>query len=732
MTRTGEAVKRAEQEAIHPLRYCTIRCGLNPKRNDSQVARLRHPALQGIFQSVASRIGIYRHVVTLVANQLIISNPGRASCGFKTFYDRVWSAVEAVTAKKATSNELCGAVQDVLLRTEVQLPEKVLFDLRQQETAQLETHAVEHVSAFPQRLLRVLTVRIAETVPHLSWSEIDALARHAVAYATSCPTKLAAAETALRASSDAAAAELTLELAVAERTELGELVSTARGGKPFERQFSKKTIHCLLPHLIRLSEWSERWLEAHFSTSSEEGASDEDNVSVGDARRWSRSRLPRPSTALPVAQLKAAMVLYCCTEVETLLQHERVAARRRKRGREEEEAMLTSITLVDKVNFASAIFNLDSFKGKRGVQVLADGRGVPKWRVASFRTDGIALAITFVSGHAPAAFNATSLMERGYNLKAPEVPVDASTTRRGLYFVGEKRCDVLPSATPLRVAVVDPGFCKPVHVASVRSDSKSAFDEAEHWHVTEDEWMQDSGRRRAQAAEAKRRHNTEYGRALESLTGAGRRKSVTSSFAEYTDAMLRTLHVRAAELVSAARSAARWQQKRCLARFIGRLCDRLFDRGSTRLQKCQEQTADPLRRQELLTQLAQLRRQREHLPSIVFFGDASYGPSMRGHNAIPKKGLLRELCHRGLTFLLDEYRTSKMCPCGHDELKTTSDRLRAHKSDGAVCSLLSRLGNTGCDRDALASLNMVSCALCALGGQKRPEHLCRPICQRCG
>ena len=64
--------------------------------------------------------------------------------------------------------------------------------------------------------------------------------------------------------------------------------------------------------------------------------------------------------------------------------------------------------------------------------------------------------------------------------------------------------------------------------------------------------MQDSGRRRAQAAEAKRRHNTEYGRALESLAGAGRRKSVTSSFSEYTDAMLSTLHVRAAELVSAA------------------------------------------------------------------------------------------------------------------------------------------------------------------------------------
>ena len=87
---------------------------------------------------------------------------------------------------------------------------------------------------------------------------------------------------------------------------------------------------------------------------------------------------------------------------------------------------------------------------------------------------------------------------------------------------------------------------------------------------------------------------------------------------------------------------------------------------------------------------------------------------------------------RGLTFLLDEYKTSKMCPCGHDELKTTGYRFRAHKSDGAGCPLVTRLGARSCDRDALASLNMVSCALCALAGRTRPEHLCRSKCMRCG
>ena len=110
-------------------------------------------------------------------------------------------------------------------------------------------------------------------------------------------------------------------------------------------------------------------------------------------------------------------------------------------------------------------------------------------------------------------------------------------------------------------------------------------------------------------------------------------------------------------------------------------------------------------------------RERIWCRTVVFFGDASYGPSMRGHHAIPKKGILRELCHRGLTILLDECKTSKKCPCGHDELKTTANRLRAHKGDGAVCPFRTRLDAWSCDRDALASLNMVSCALCALGGR---------------
>lgn len=729
MTRTGEAILKAQQEGAHPIRYSTIRCGLNPKRKGEQTDRLRHAALQAVFQSVASRIGIYKHVVTLVANRLVIDDPSIASCGWKTFYDRTWSAVDAVASKKETSNDLHRAVASILAENKEHLPEKVLFDLRQQETCQLEMHTVEHIQTFPERLAHAMCVRVAEATPQLKWKAVDLLGKRAAAYALCCPTQLGAEDAALRKCGEGS--DAAFAAACTERARLGDLVSVARSGKPFVQQFNNKTLHLLLPHLMRLSAWSEEWLDAHFAARREgESTATDDDDPVGDVRRWARSRLPKPCTALPIAKLKAAMVLYCCTEVETLLQNLRRKAACKKRARNDNAQPRNEWpAMVDKADFASAIFNTESFKGRRGTAVLEHGALAPKWRIASFRTDGVALSVTFVSGHAPEAFNASALMKRGYHIAEPDAKVDASTSR-GLFFVGERRCDLLPTAMPVRATVVDPGFCKPVHVASVRTDSPDALADAEHWHITEEEWMRDSGRKRAQESERKRREGTSYGEAIKKIAAAGRRKSATSAFTEYVEEMLATLTIRGTELRSVARSAARWQQKRCLARFIGRLCDRLFDRSSTRPNK-NETPPDAATREEQRRRLMELRQTRQQTPTVVFFGDATYGPTMRGHNAIPKKGILRELCHRGLTFLLDEYRTSKMCPCGHDELKTKALRLRAHKSNGAACPLLTRLGDKSCDRDALASLNMVSCALCALSGRRRPEHLCRTRCLRC-
>lgn len=43
----------------------------------------------------------------------------------------------------------------------------------------------------------------------------------------------------------------------------------------------------------------------------------------------------------------------------------------------------------------------------------------------------------------------------------------------------------------VRVTVVDPELCKPVHVSSVRTNLAAPFDKVEHWHPTTIEWTRD-------------------------------------------------------------------------------------------------------------------------------------------------------------------------------------------------------------------------------------------------
>ena len=100
----------------------------------------------------------------------------------------------------------------------------------------------------------------------------------------------------------------------------------------------------------------------------------------------------------------------------------------------------------------------------------------------------------------------------------------------------------------------------------------------------------------------------------------------------------------------------------------------------------------------------------------------------RGAPSIPKKKLLKQMAVRGVTFLIDEYNTSKRCPCGQDELRDLStshiearERVRVHKTDGGTCGVLHRCR----DRDALATLNMLQAAVAALRHESWPEHLRR-------
>ena len=144
------------------------------------------------------------------------------------------------------------------------------------------------------------------------------------------------------------------------------------------------------------------------------------------------------------------------------------------------------------------------------------------------------------------------------------------------------------------------------------------------------------------------------------------------------------------------------------------------------------------------------RKRNAGIPIVVFFGNGRFQAGGYGHAlgsasliiiglrpTVPKKALLKLLCTRGPTVLLDEYNTSKMCPCGKAELETkqvTSNgdsRVRCHKAAGSgdniPCSVAPLLdaSKIPMDRDILATLNMLQCAACGVRGLPRPAHLCK-------
>ena len=187
---------------------------------------------------------------------------------------------------------------------------------------------------------------------------------------------------------------------------------------------------------------------------------------------------------------------------------------------------------------------------------------------------------------------------------------------------------------------------------------------------------------------------------------------------------------RAEEMMDQQRILFRWKCTKTLESFLCRLADRLADRSSLRMKRVIARCSGPLpepERQTLLQKLRDRQRERKDARRTVFFGDGTFACTMRGNPSIPKKKLLKRLAVRTVTVLLDEYRTSKQCPCGFGELtdgpKTeVGRRVRVHKTDGVVCNLLAQVN----DRDEVATVNMLLAAQSVLRHTSWPMHLCRP------
>lgn len=783
------------------IRHSTVQCGLR------RALKQCHHGLLPLFQRASHTVGIYMHVVGLVANDICIRDPTHAIASWKTFYDQVFSAVEGA------DNRWRHQVDAFRAANRFELPAKVHFEMRQNECLEMATSAVMHLRRFRSRLSTYLRHRFVR----LQMEQYGRVrcdgggVMHLVGRCATAPAQdLDACQHSLKdllcKERCSELYEVAERLVHKERDALGDLVE--------QRWFQMKDVperhlHRFLPHLQRYSIWNLEWAEwraqhpqawtckttptsfsllplfrlqprhVHYTWSAFDGfvswckgQLQQDGAAelLDDVQQEHRLKaVAYPSKRVPKRPLDqegkgardlARRFIDCFRVVLARKYAERwkayVARRRAQRLR-----------LDLQLQVMSGLFDLTRVKGKcargkRGTFVTASGHRAPKWRVNSFRTDGVQLCLGFVSGCTSAAPNVADLVKAGYDLAEPidgPQTVDVCTTQRGVYILAEGRQDIAPCTDPerpLTVVPIDPGHVKVVQAAAIPyAECTSVASICAHvaradasvWHITGEAWNRGSGRAAFEAGEAAVRTKAPaYGRAVEALRGTIKKCALASGFEAYCRVAFEHFDALVGHLVSLDRSKIRWAQTRRTVSWLAHAADRVFDRTSLR-DRPQMTTvggqavgcARPLApapscdrlRQHLAVKAA---RRADGSKRIALMGDGTFGPSKR-HAPVPKKNLVKQLATRGLTVLLDEYNTSKMCPCGASELVDRADasasadcRPRCHKTVGldGPCCVERAMGPQQMDRDVLALVNFTWCFRRALSGLPRPINLCGP------
>ena len=309
-----------------------------------------------------------------------------------------------------------------------------------------------------------------------------------------------------------------------------------------------------------------------------------------------------------------------------------------------------------------------------------------------------------------------------YNLPELEEQIDVPSTKRGIFRLTEKRNDLKALELDESVVLVpmDPGCVKPLQGAYIPySECSSAETICNYfnshsdamWNITAQEWKDGSGRSGMEKHESGiRSRDPLYNSAIEKLRETRKKCASTSTFLEHCKVAFKHLNILSSKLVTIDKSKLKWVQTRRTISWLSRQTNKIFKIGK------ENRTKEDRKKK-----------------FVAFFGDGTF-KHQKKYAPVPKKLLAKQLATKGLTIVLDEFNTSKNCPCGSSELEDVpssqaaeGNRLRRHKTFGqdGICCVECSLGKENMDRDVLAVINFTLCAGAALGGEERPKHLCR-------
>ncbi|CAN0031019.1 unnamed protein product [Ectocarpus sp. 13 AM-2016] len=330
------------------------------------------------------------------------------------------------------------------------------------------------------------------------------------------------------------------------------------------------------------------------------------------------------------------------------------------------------------------------------------------YKPSGFRLDGYQVQVTFMAlvSKKPHVPGTTDLAKSGYQIAKKVVYLE--TQERGLFVLSQARKDtrkiVADRVHTYNLTVVDPGCAS---VVSVRSCTLkfcrcvgSVREKSTDWEMKGTEYSVKSGRTMLEGREKKRRSNDEYGRCFPTFSAVKKKTARKSSFLAYCRVAAETFKVMFAEKMKRARKRSRFHSSRLVQKTVDKLASNIAACPSNR-------------------------------KNIVLFGNGSFR-AMKGHASAPRKKLVRAICSRVNAGMLDEFRTSKMCPggCGGEMTDVQGGQRVRQCTTVCVgvenpCPLFENGVAFRCDRDASATLNFCLAGNCGLVRKLWPTHLLR-------
>ncbi|CAM9517124.1 unnamed protein product, partial [Laminaria digitata] len=332
--------------------------------------------------------------------------------------------------------------------------------------------------------------------------------------------------------------------------------------------------------------------------------------------------------------------------------------------------------------------------------------------VSGFRSDGFQVHLSFIAlgKDKQVPTNTDKLKDAGYDFPKPAMKVVSTRSQPGVFTVSEKRVDAkevpVDERAGVRTTVIDPGCVDVVTVRTTSLESSTPshiLSQSTCWALSSTDYTATSGTFIQREREAKRRSRSGYREALRDENKGRAKTANLESLLVYTRWVARYFEAMYLEKNTNGRRRTRFITSRLLQGTVDKLADRIVDSGKTEFPS--------------------------RTSNVVCFGNGSF-KAMKGSAPVPRKKLVRVLAIRTTVFMLDEFRTSKMCPGGcaavmEDVGGDEGYRMRrcSNVSDAGValiptnCPLWARNSRPFVrSRDKSATVNMALCCLASLCG----------------